>query len=138
MRMYEWNPNKADATFQKTGVDFLVKAAKVIRNNAKKRLAQEIGKGKTTGINRPVSGPNAPRWPLVPWTARTFGELMYSIRVVQQKTPITKKISKKRNVRVYAGQYMAFYPQIFEFYRPFFRPAVEESIPTIEATIKAD
>jgi hypothetical protein len=141
MRIESWNPNAGGAEFSKVSVDRLVKAAKVIRAATKRRLTQEIGKGWSkkhpvqTRINRPIykSGPYAG----AAWTARQFGQSLDSIRVVQQKTPVTKKISKRKNVRIYAGHYLAFYADIFEFYRPFMRPAFEESIPMVKTLIGA-
>lgn len=136
MKMINWNPSRADATFEQIGVDKLVKAANIIRASVKRKLSAQIGRGATTGINRPVyrSGDNAG----ANWTARDFGNMLKSVRTVQKKTRSGKALSKKRNVRVYVGHYTAFYAQVFEFYRPFMRPAVEESLPMIETMIRAD
>ena len=122
-----------DATFEGIAVERLVKAAKVVRAAAKRRLSGQIGRGATTGISRPVyrSGDYAGAF----WTARDFGEMLKSVRVVRQKTKSGKALSKKRNVRVYVGHKKAFYANIFEFYRPFIRPAFEESIPAIKTLL---
>jgi len=40
-----------DATFENVAVERLVKAAKVVRAKTKRKLAAQIGRGKTTGIN---------------------------------------------------------------------------------------
>ena len=135
MRVEYWNPNQYDQTFENITVDRLVKAAKVVRASTKKRLSSELGKGKTTGINRPVymTGDKAGE----PYTAREFGQMMSSIRLVQKRTKVRKALSKKKNIRIYAGHYLAFYANIFEFYRPFMRPAFEQSVPMIKTLIGA-
>jgi len=124
-----------DATFENVAVERLVKAAKVVRAKTKRKLAEQIGRGKTTGINRPVylTGDYAGE----PWTAREFGQMLDSVRVVRKRTKVRKALSKKRSVRIYAGHYLAFYANIFEYYRPFMRPALEESVPMIKTLIGA-
>jgi len=121
MRIANWNPNVQDKTFENVAVERLVKAANVIRAATKRNLAASIGSGETTGINRPVyrTGKDAGTF----WTAREFGMLLSSVRVVRKKTPSGKAFSKKKNVRVYAGHKKAFYAEIYEFYKPFMRPA---------------
>lgn len=133
VKVAEWNPNKFDATFEHVAVERLVKASRIIRAATKRRLAAQIGKGDTTGINRPVyrSGKYAGK----AWTAREFGQLMKSVRIVRKKTPSGRAFSKKRNIRVYAGHYLAFYADIFEFYQPFMRPALAETLHMVEQTI---
>ena len=133
VRIADWNPNRMDSTFENIAVERLVKAAKIIRAAAKRKLAAQIGKGRTTGISRPVyrSGKDAGK----AWTAREFGQSMKSVRVVRKKTPTGRAFSKKRNVRVYSGHFLAFYADIFEFYQPFMRPAFAETINMVEKTI---
>lgn len=135
MRIERWDPNRMDATFENVAVERLVKAAKVVRAKTKRKLAEQIGRGKTTGINRPVylTGDYAGE----PWTAREFGQMLDSVRVVRKRTKVRKALSKKRSVRIYAGHYLAFYANIFEYYRPFMRPALEESVPMIKTLIGA-
>lgn len=135
MRIERWDPNRMDATFENVAVERLVKAAKVVRAKTKRKLAAQIGRGKTTGINRPVylTGDYAGE----PWTAREFGQMLDSVRVVRKRTKVRKALSKKRSVRIYAGHYLAFYANIFEYYRPFMRPALEESVPMIKTLIGA-
>jgi hypothetical protein len=130
----EWNPNDVNRMIENTSVERLEKAAKILRAAVKKRLAAQIGKGKTTGINRPVylTGTDAG----APWTAREFGAMMNSVRVTRKRTPKTKALSKKRNVRVYVGHYLVWYASFFEYYRPFARPAYKESLPMIWSMIK--
>ena len=135
MRVSDWNPNRMDQTFEDVSVGRLVKAANVVRAATKRHLAGQIGAGATTGINRPVyrSGDYAGAF----WTARDFGEMADSIRIVRQRTKVRKALSKKRNVRIYVGHKKAFYANIFEFYRPFLRPAFDESVPMMKTLIGA-
>jgi hypothetical protein len=37
------------------------------------------------------------------------------------------------NIRVYAGNYLAYYADIFEFYTPFMRPAFNESMNEVKS-----
>lgn len=133
MRVESWNPNTLDQTFENVAMDRLVEGAAVIRDKAKQNLHGQLGRGKTTGINRPVykTGRYAGR----DWTARHFSELMRSIRIVRLKTESGRAFAKKRNVRVYAGNYLAYYADIFEFYRPFMRPAEISSLPEVKSII---
>jgi len=133
MRIETFNPNKFDEEFEDVAVERLVKAANIVRAAAKKRLTGQIGRGATTGINRPVykSGDYAG----VAWTAREFGQLMKSVRVTRKKSKSGRRFLKAKNVRVYAGHFLAFYADIFEYYRPFMRPALEESLPMIKTLI---
>lgn len=133
MRVEYWNPNAFDETFENVAMERLVEAANVIKLQARINLRQQIGKGKTTGISRPVykKGHNAN----VAWTARNFGELIRSIRVVRKKTEAGRAFSKKRNVRVYAGHYLAYYADIFEFYRPFMKTALIQSLSEVKSII---
>ena len=134
MKLEYWNPQKFDVEFDNVSMARLMEAARVLRTTTKRKLADQIGKGKTTGINRPVylTGNYAGE----PWTAREFGQMMKSVRIVPLKTK-TGRISKKMNVRVYVGHYKAFYADIFEFYRPFMRPAFAEVLPMIKTMIGA-
>ena len=133
MRIESWNPNQFDQEFEDVAIERLEKAGKVLRAAVKRHLAGKIGSGKTTGISRPIyqSGPYAGQ----PWTKRDFGELQKSIRVTRKESKSGKPLLRKRNVRVYAGHYLAYYADIFEYSKPFMRPALEESLPMIESTI---
>jgi len=129
MRLENFNPNRYDQSFEDVAVERLVKAANIIRAATKRKLSAKIGKGETTGISRPIykTGSYAGQ----PWTKRDFGELMKSIRVTQKKSKYGKPLWRKRNVRVYAGHYLAYYADIFEYSEPFMRPAFAESEPMI-------
>lgn len=133
MRVENWNPNAMDQTFEDVSIERLMAGANVLRATVKRRLTAEIGKGVTTGISRPVykKGDAAGK----PWTMRQFGTLLKSVRVTQKKSKSGKLLWKKRNVRVYVGHYLAYYADIFEYSRPFMRPALIESLPMIQVAI---
>jgi len=133
MRVENWNPNVMDQSFENVAIDRLVEASEVVAKKARSNLRRHIGSGKTTGISRPVykTGPYAGQ----PWTARNFGELLRSIRVVRKKTKSGRAFSKKRNIRIYAGNYLAYYADIFEYSKPFLNPAFTSSFPEIRSII---
>ena len=135
MRVEHWNPNVADETFENVAIERLVAAAEILAGVTKQKLKAHIGTGKTTGINRPIykTGPYAGK----EWTKRNFGELLKSVRVVRKKTKSGKAFSRKRNVRVYCGHYLAYYARIFEYSKPFMRPALTQSIAAMRAAIGA-
>ena len=135
MRVENFNPNKFDETFENVAIERLVEAAEVVKNKAKQKLQSQIGTRKTTGISHPIykKGPYRGQ----AWTARDFGQLLKSIRVTRRKTKSGRAFLKMRNVRVYAGHYLAYYADIFEFYKPFMRPALWESISEIKSIVGA-
>lgn len=128
VRIAYWNPNRADREFEHIAIERLIKAAKIVKAAARRRCP--VGT-----IERPVHGD--------PYTMRKPGQLRKSIRVVRKKTPTGRAFSKKRNVRIYAGHFLAFYAHWVEHgtsrtpAQPFLRPALEESIPMIKTLIGA-
>ena len=126
MRVEAWNPNKMDETFENVAIDRLIAAAEVVARHARQKCP--VGT-----ISRPMykKGPYAGQ----PWTARDAGQLKRSIRVVRKKTKSGKAFSRKRDVRVYAGHYLAYYAQIVEFTRAFMRPALAQSLSEIKTII---
>ena len=134
MLVESWNPNVADQEFENVAVERLVKAANIMRAAIRRKCP--IGT-----ISRPMYQTGDYRGQ--PWTSRDNGRLRRSIRVTRKKTKTGKAFSKKRNVRVYGGSYPpgirdeddAFYIAIVEYYTPFMRPAVDESIPMIKTLI---
>lgn len=129
MRVENFNPNTMDETFESICIDRLVEAANVVAASAR-RLCP-VGT-----VSRPIykKGPYAGQ----AWTARDKGQLKKSIRVVRLKTKSGKAFSKKRNVRVYAGHYLAYYAKIVEFNgKAFLRPALNASIPEVKEIIGA-
>ena len=131
MRVSNWNPQKYDSEFIEASMDRLVKAAHVIANEARSRCP--VGT-----ISRPIykTGPYAGQ----PWTARDAGSLKRSIRVVEKnedQTGALLSISKNRNVRVYAGNYLVYYAKIVEYAgKKFLRPAVNASKPAVRSILE--
>ena len=126
MRVEAWNPNVMDETFENIGVERLVEAAEVVANTARSKCP--VGT-----ISRPMY--KTGRYAGQPWTARDAGQLKRSIRVVRKRTKSGKAFSKKRDVRVYAGTFLAYYARIVEFYKPYLRPALTQSIPEIKSIL---
>jgi len=127
MRIESFNPQRFDRTFDEVSRERLLKAAKVVKAAVRRRCP--VGT-----VDRPMyrSGPYAG----AEWTKRDGGSLRKSVRVVEKKTK-TGRISKKMNVRVYCGNYFAYYADIVEYSRPFMRPAFEEALPMITSIIGA-
>ena len=126
IRLENWNPNKADQEFEHIAIERLAEAAEVVKDAAKGRCP--VGT-----ISRPMyrSGPYAGQ----EWTARDAGQLKKSVRVTRKKTKSGKAFSKKRNVRVYAGNYLAYYASIVEHSRPFMRPALTSTLAEVKQII---
>ena len=125
MKVEYWRPEEAYRDFSDISKARLLKAAHVIKDAVHRRLRSQIGTGKTTGISRPMykSGP----YKNVDWTKRDFGELLRSVRVTEKKEQGTE-VWHRQNVRVYVGNYFAYYANIFEHSKPFMRPAVEDTL----------
>jgi len=121
MKIEGWNPQKFDVEFDNVTRDRLMKAAKVVKAAVRRRCP--VGT-----VSRPMyrSGPD--------WTARDAGSLRKSVRIVELKTK-TGRLSKKMNVRVYVGNYKAYYADIVEYYKPFMRPAWAEAEHMVESII---
>ena len=135
MRVESWNPNIADQTFENVAVSRLLSAAYVVKDATVRKLRSRIGEGKTTGISRPVY--KTGKYANQPWTARDFGQLLRSVRVTKKETKTGKALWRKRNVRIYAGNYLAYYADIFEFSKPFMRPALASSLSEVKEIIGA-
>ena len=126
MRVENWNPNAMDQTFENIAVERLVDAAKVVARAARRRCPVGTA-SRPMYLSGPYAGQN--------WTARDAGQLKKSIRVVRQKTKVRKALSKKRNVRIYAGHFLAYYAAIVEHSKPFMRPALNESMSDIRSIL---
>lgn len=116
MRVENWNPEKFDLEFENAAMDRIRLCAEAIRDEAK-RLCP-VGK-----TSRPiyVRGPYKGQ----PWTARDAGQLKKSIRITEKQSKSGKPLMRKRNIRVYAGHYLAYYASIVEHAgKAFMRPAV--------------
>jgi len=128
MRVESWNPSSFDQSFEDVAIDRLVEAAEVVADEVRRKCP--VGT-----VNRPMyrTGPYAGQ----PWTARDAGQLKKSIRVVRKKTKSGKAFSKKRNVRIYGGTFLAYYASIVEHSKPFMRPAYYESLNKVKSIIGA-
>ena len=51
---------------------------------------------------------------------------------------MASKVADFTNVRIYAGNKMAYYADIFEFYTPFMRPAFNESLNEVKTICGAE
>jgi hypothetical protein len=132
MRIADWDA-KVFEDYIEIVYEGLLDAAYVIKDDAVRKLRSQIGRGKTTGINRPVykRGKYAGQF----WTARQFGNLIASIRVTEKKD--RQGNAEKQNVRVYAGNKMAFYGPIFEYDKPYLRPAFYKTASRLTAICQA-
>lgn len=128
MRVENWNPNVADQAFEGVAIERLVKAAHVVADAARARCP--VGT-----VSRPIykRGPYAGQ----AWTARDAGQLKRSIRITQKHSKSGKPLMRKRNVRVYAGTFLAYYSSIVEHSKPFMRPALAASLGQIKSIIGA-
>jgi hypothetical protein len=127
MRVDNWNPNVMDQTFEDVAVERLVEAAEVVASNARSKCP--VGT-----ISRPIykRGPYAGQ----PWTARDAGALKKTIRVRQKLSKSGKPLARKRNVRVYAGNFLVYYASIVEHAgKQFLRPALSQSTSQIKSIL---
>ncbi len=135
MRITNWDPSVFNE-FKGVAYDRLLTASYVVKDKTVQRLRGQI-KG---NISRPVykKGPYAGE----PWTARHAGSLFNSVRVVQKKEDMGPQqgrlMADFTNIRIYAGNYLAYYADIFEFYTPFMRPAFNESMSEVKAICGAE
>jgi len=129
VRVANWNPNVMDETFENIAIERLVEGAEVIAKAARRMCPEGTP-------SRPIY--KTGRYAGESWTARDKGQLKRSIRVVRQRTKSGKAFSKKRNVRVYAGHYLAYYAKIVEYNgKAFLRPAVTGSLSEVKEAIGA-
>ena len=123
-----WHPEKYDHLILKEAMERLEECGEVVADAARNKLKANIQGGPNLKISRPVtkSGDN----PGAEWTARTPGSLLSTIRVVRKHGDLDPSELAEligRNVYVMAGTKKVYYARIYEFYRPFMRPALEES-----------
>jgi hypothetical protein len=130
MRVENWNPSALNE-FKGVAYDRLLTASYAVKDKTVQKLRGLI----RFSINRPIykKGPYAGE----PWTARHAGELLHSVRVVQKKEDMGIQAGSLTadftNIRVYAGNYLAYYADIFEFSAPFMRPAFNESMSEVKS-----
>ena len=81
-KLKRWNWTEANRMVNTGTRKRLLMAGELIATEVRTKLKGQIGKGKTTGISRPVYKTGVHRGQ--PWTQRNFGELLNSIRVVEK------------------------------------------------------
>lgn len=126
MRVANWKPSRYDDKFYNVGYNRLKDGAEI--------LADEIRRKCPVGTtSRPMyqTGPYAGQ----KWTARDAGQLKKSIRVVEKKGSWGFEVHRARNVRVYAGHYLAYYARIVEYYTPFMRPAWRSTLRKVKLAV---
>ncbi len=135
-----WNPNTMDEAFGNISMAKLMQAARVVKSRAESNLRASIGKGwggqkRYRRISRPVyqTGPRAGQ----PYTSRDPGRLEGTIRITRLRAQggTSLKLSRKKNVRIYAGSRMTDYHFAYEFRYPFLRPALTQSISAMRAVM---
>lgn len=131
-RVASWNPAMYDEVFANLSMDLLREGAQIIAANVRVRCPVHEPEGvmyRRGTVQRP-------------WLARTGGTLKKSIRVVEKyELRGSTKIFEDRNIRVYAGHYMAYYAPIVEKTHPtkslWMRQGFAASIPTIKNLINS-
>ncbi len=127
MKVDFWDADKYDALLENVAVERLVDAARSIQATA--RAIVPVGH-----IRRPIA--RRGRYAGQTWTARSPGRLRDSIRVVQKLTKTGKPFKSKRNVRVYAGHWLAYYARIVEKqHKAFMEMSVNMSIGDVRRII---
>lgn len=129
MRVANWSPQVFDELVEVAYKDLLT-ASYVVKDETVRRLRGIIGTKKTTGISRPVykKGAEAGK----KYTAREFGQLLKSVRVVEKKEQYGTVMMHYKNIWIMCGNYLAFYAAIIEFSSPFMRPALESKLSEIK------
>lgn len=121
-RVSNWNPTKHNEALINASMKRLRKAAEVVAENVRSRCP--VGT-----ISRPIykTGPYAG----AKWTARDAGALKRSIRVVEKRGATAIDLftgSKQKNIRIYAGNFLAYYAKIVEYSgKKFMRPGLNAS-----------
>jgi hypothetical protein len=119
MRVKDWGFSEIDGLVADASDAKLVEAAEV--------LAKEVRRLCPVGtITHPIY--RRGKFANQKWTSRDAGRLKKSIRVTRKREP-GRLLFKKRDVRVYAGHYMAWYASVVEFYTPFVRPGITAAMP---------
>jgi hypothetical protein len=154
MAQIDFDLQKYDGEFLAAGMDRLVKAAKTIRDDAKRRI--KVGtitrvpgrKMMRMRDGRMVESTMPPKW-----MERTPGEMKKTIRVVQRydfsgtflkNLSSLEGISEAANVRVYAGNFNDWWATQMEFgygawkggAQPFLRPALHGSQSKVRSIIE--
>jgi len=112
-----WDSEKIKEAIMKEHVGHLEAVGDLIAKKARRNLQKQIGQGATTGISHGVFKKG--RYAGQKWTERAPGSLLKTIRAVMKKGT--------NDVWIIAGNKKVYYARIFEFYRPFMRPALNSS-----------
>lgn len=128
MRVENWKPESVDEIFENATVERLLEAAEVVASAAR-------GKCPVGTISRPIYKKG--KYAGQPWTKRDAGALKKTIRITQKHSKSGIPLSRKRNVRVYAGNYLVYYASIVEHTTPFLRSALNNSITKIKSVLGA-
>ena len=119
MRVANWNPEKYDLMIETASIERLKEGAEVVAKYARQKCP--IGT-----VSRPIykTGVHAGKL----WTSRDAGRLKKSIRVVQKLGKSGKPLKRKSNVRIYSGNYLAYYSGIVEYSgKAYLRPALTQA-----------
>ena len=124
MRVEYWDLTGLNKIVAKSGQRRMKRAANVI--------AAEVRRDCPVGtISRPMYRKG--KYKDQPWTARDAGQLKKSVRVVERheskygiELAQFKSLGNYGNVRVYIGNYKAYYASIVEHESPFMRPALNK------------
>lgn len=126
MKVVNWNPRKADAAIASASMERLRDAAEII--------AHEVRNNTPVGtIDRPMY--QTGKYAGQAWTKRDAGQLRGSVRVVEKIERFGFEVDNARNIRIYVGNYFAYYAAMVEFYKPFFRPAWRRSLAAAKRAI---
>jgi len=125
-----WNPQAVNKMADKVASERMQAAATVLAEKTRSNLQAII----QHAISRPAykRGKDAGKW----WTARDAGELLRSVRIVQNVK------AGVHNIWVMVGQKKAYYATMFEYAtRPgrgqkFFRPAIAASKAKMKSIIE--
>lgn len=130
MRVENWHPESLDEMIEGASIERLVKGAEAVADEAR-RLCPVGTKSRPIYKKGPYAGKE--------WTARDAGQLKKSIRVVQKKSKSGKPLMRRRDVRVYAGNYLAYYASIVEHGgKAFMRPALQNARSKILNALKGE
>lgn len=107
-----WNPTLAEEQIMRNAAERLDRVGQM--------MADEVRKKTPVGtVSRPIyqRGPYAGKY----WTARDAGALKNSVRVTKQGD------GRYHNIWIMCGNRKAYYCKIIEYYKPFFRPAINRA-----------
>lgn len=136
MRVSNWNPQAYDGEIMGASMERLRAAAEVVAEKTRTNLRGII----RHETSRPVykKGPYAGE----PWTARTAGALLKTVRVVEKTEKNATLIYQIGNIRVYCGNFLVYYALAFEYAasskrgKAFLRPALNSSKETIKSILE--